>query len=298
MIDFRYHIVSLIAVFLALGVGILVGTTVLDAATVSVLRRQVQTLGNNLDSTRREISELRAESDRGRAVIEAATPWTTEGRLAGRRVVLVYDGQAGGWRDVVRDGLVEAGAQPVGSMTLTDRWKLDEAGSVDELGTIAAETVGAIGSTPANPAEYILPVLGRRIFQPDGQMMIRRLADARFLTLDGADPKDAWPPSGALVVAFGSPAQKASAAPHWLAALTRGAAEGTGTLVAAASAEDWSAVSLLRTADGLPPGLATFDAGSADYAKVGAVLALDAAARSHGAHFGLERGRKLVPERR
>ncbi|HZB59923.1 MAG TPA: copper transporter, partial [Actinomycetota bacterium] len=38
MISLRYHIVSLVAVFLALALGIVVGSTVLQEGTVSVLR--------------------------------------------------------------------------------------------------------------------------------------------------------------------------------------------------------------------------------------------------------------------
>ena len=37
MIDFRYHLVSIIAVFLALAIGIVVGATALQPATVKLL---------------------------------------------------------------------------------------------------------------------------------------------------------------------------------------------------------------------------------------------------------------------
>jgi len=39
MINFRFHLVSLIAVFLALGLGILVGSTVVDQVIVDRLDR-------------------------------------------------------------------------------------------------------------------------------------------------------------------------------------------------------------------------------------------------------------------
>ena len=38
MINLRYHIVSLVAVFLALAIGVVVGSTALKEGTVSVLR--------------------------------------------------------------------------------------------------------------------------------------------------------------------------------------------------------------------------------------------------------------------
>ncbi len=49
MINFRYHIVSLIAVFLALGIGLVLGTTFLDDATIDGLERQLDGLENDLD---------------------------------------------------------------------------------------------------------------------------------------------------------------------------------------------------------------------------------------------------------
>ena len=44
MIDFRYHLVSIISVFLALAVGIVVGTTALNGVIVDDLRQRVDGL--------------------------------------------------------------------------------------------------------------------------------------------------------------------------------------------------------------------------------------------------------------
>ena len=41
MIDFRYHLVSLIAVFLALAIGIVIGTTPLNGPVLDDLHGQV-----------------------------------------------------------------------------------------------------------------------------------------------------------------------------------------------------------------------------------------------------------------
>src|SRR5512132_4402933 len=52
MINFRYHIVSIIAVFLALGVGLLLGTTFLDDALEDQLRGDLEELEQDLDEQR------------------------------------------------------------------------------------------------------------------------------------------------------------------------------------------------------------------------------------------------------
>ena len=41
MLNFRYHIVSIVAVFLALGIGVIGGTTVVDRFTLDFLEDEV-----------------------------------------------------------------------------------------------------------------------------------------------------------------------------------------------------------------------------------------------------------------
>lgn len=59
MINFRFHLVSLIAVFLALALGIVVGSTVIDRAIVDSLETQIDRVEKNVAQQRRENSELR-----------------------------------------------------------------------------------------------------------------------------------------------------------------------------------------------------------------------------------------------
>jgi hypothetical protein len=42
VIDFRYHLVSIVAVFLALGLGIVLGSTALRSSVLSALERTSQ----------------------------------------------------------------------------------------------------------------------------------------------------------------------------------------------------------------------------------------------------------------
>src|SRR5918997_827883 len=52
MISFRFHIVSLTAVLLALGIGLVLGTTFLDDATVNTLENQLSDVPVLLVATR------------------------------------------------------------------------------------------------------------------------------------------------------------------------------------------------------------------------------------------------------
>src|SRR5437868_9651148 len=58
MVSFRFFLVSIIAVFLALAVGITMGATVIDKATVDLLRSQIRATNARADGTKRQNDDL------------------------------------------------------------------------------------------------------------------------------------------------------------------------------------------------------------------------------------------------
>lgn len=58
MLTLRYHIVSLVAVFLALAIGVVMGTTVIDSVLVDRLERQQDTLSQGIDDLQQERDDL------------------------------------------------------------------------------------------------------------------------------------------------------------------------------------------------------------------------------------------------
>ncbi|HSL60040.1 MAG TPA: copper transporter, partial [Acidimicrobiales bacterium] len=63
MINLRYHIVSITAVFLALGIGVALGSTLIERATVDTLESRLDEQEERLDETDSENARLRAEID-------------------------------------------------------------------------------------------------------------------------------------------------------------------------------------------------------------------------------------------
>ena len=64
MINLRYHIISITAVFLALAIGVVMGTSFLGKATVDQLQTQISKAENRIDATERENSRLTADIKR------------------------------------------------------------------------------------------------------------------------------------------------------------------------------------------------------------------------------------------
>src|SRR5262245_49024964 len=110
MVSFRYHLVSVIAVFLALAVGIAMGATVIDKATVDLLRGQIKTARDQRNATQHQNDILATENRTIREFEDEAFPLFVQNALTGVPVMIIaIQGQnidAGGVKQV----LVDAGA--------------------------------------------------------------------------------------------------------------------------------------------------------------------------------------------
>jgi hypothetical protein len=111
--DFRYHALSLVAVLVALGIGLLLGVAVGDKELVSSAQTNLaHGLRKDLDAARSQSSDLRTQLSQHQDFEQQAFPALAEGQLAGRRVGLIFMG--GSSRDLydnVRDAVVAAGGE-------------------------------------------------------------------------------------------------------------------------------------------------------------------------------------------
>ncbi len=85
----RYHATSLIAVFIALAVGILVGAEFGGNALNSTRRDLEHSLVGNLQDARSRADELNADLNRSDEFAERVYPVLTRGRLRGRRFAIL-----------------------------------------------------------------------------------------------------------------------------------------------------------------------------------------------------------------
>lgn len=89
MVDFRYHALSLVAVFLALGIGIVLGVTVGDSLVSDADRNLRDSLRGDVTEARQEVRDEQTLGTKRDDVIEELAPEVAAGRLAGRRIALV-----------------------------------------------------------------------------------------------------------------------------------------------------------------------------------------------------------------
>lgn len=222
MISLRYHIVSLVAVFLALALGIVVGSTVLQEGTVSALRATSQEVRQRSEENRTENLALKQEISRYQAFGTAVLPELVQDRLKGRSVVLVdTDKVDSGLRDSVRKVLEDAGARVDGQITFADE-RLALGADADR--TAMARVLAVDAGAPEVLRDELVKKLAARLAtstalpQEDSQRpsdMLTGLQDADFLAdlklsqplAAGTDP---FPRQGSMFVLLG-PAATATA---------------------------------------------------------------------------------------
>jgi hypothetical protein len=92
MLDFRYHALSLVAVFLALGIGIVLGSSLGDTVVSQANRDLAASLRGDLNAARAEASGARAGVAQRERLLEAAAAPIAAARLRGEQVAVVSSG--------------------------------------------------------------------------------------------------------------------------------------------------------------------------------------------------------------
>ncbi|MGO1284339.1 copper transporter [Brachybacterium sp. Z12] len=155
MIDFRYHLVSLISVFLALAVGIVLGAGPLRENLGDQLAGQVEQLRTEQEQLRGETEELSAKNDQLATFIAELGPGLVAETLAGRKVaVLTDDSSTRPGIERIMELLDEAGVDaPVRIDLLPALWAPDSAQVRDE----ALQSIRGIAPAvlPADPDDEL-----------------------------------------------------------------------------------------------------------------------------------------------
>ena len=170
MINLRYHIVSITAVFLALGIGAALGGTFLDKYTVDVLDRNIRSAEERIKTTNAENARLERDISEARARDESLV------RVGGTDLL------AGHLTDVP---VVVITAPGVGSEVLSNlRLSLDQSGA-DLRGTLELrESLSFVDGVPADLAAIV-------DVDPEANRAAKAVTDAlRVALLDAGAPAE------------------------------------------------------------------------------------------------------------
>ena len=161
MIDFRYHLVSIVAVFLALAVGIVLGSTELRGAAFTALEGTSNALSHKLDAANNENSALQQEVSGDQAFAQAAEPVLLAHLLDGKRaVVITAPGAPSAVINGITTALGDAGATVSGQVTLSAKFADTSASNLSLLDQltqrVAPSDLTLANGTPQQQAAQVL----------------------------------------------------------------------------------------------------------------------------------------------
>jgi len=219
VINFRFHLVSLVAVFLALALGVVMGSTVIDRAIVDRLSSQIESVKKRADAERADNRVLRDQVKGLETFIAQSQPQVTARRLNQVPVTVVaVRGVPAEDVKAATDILRSAGALVPGVLWIEDGFSSPDPGARTKL----VQAMGDSGLATDDLRQVALEALGHRLAAgprvtavstaaDSGLDTLVALTDNGLLTFDpmggGAVSLDSWPAQGArMLVIDGSQA--------------------------------------------------------------------------------------------
>jgi hypothetical protein len=152
VIDFRYHLVSIVAVFLALAIGIVLGSTELQGTTLDALRKTSNSLTNKLNAAEAQRDGYAQQAGASDAFLKTAEPKLLDAMLTGDRIVLVTEpGAPSSVVNGVKQAAALAGATVTGTVALQPKFNDLSGATQATLSAINAQQASATG-TPLSTA--------------------------------------------------------------------------------------------------------------------------------------------------
>ncbi len=309
MIDFRYHLVSLIAVFLAVALGIVIGTTALNEPILADIENQVADLEQDKRSLEDQTQQLRTRLDTAEAFEQAVAPALVEGSLTGRSVLLVST------NDNVPPEIVEevtalidqAGGTVSGAISLRPQFSDPSTASGLQNYVTGSGLPTGVQLPPTDDAgELVGSLLGQVLMVPaEGEAapgagavssVLAGLSALNVLTQES----DAVTPANYAVVltAGGFAGEDAAERNATLVELVSALdAAGSGAVVAgdAAAAGENGLIGVIRADPALSAAISTVDNTGTVAGRVSTVLALGAESEGTSGAYGTGEGAQPVP---
>ena len=307
--DFRYHLISLIAVILALALGILAGSGFLGGPILEQLQSEVDDLAETNDGLREEIGLQDTRLTEAEAFARSAQALLIDDTLGGTDIVVIQvAGSDGGLVDGVKRSLAEAGGSVVTQITLSSKFALQSAPAADELSLIT----GSVATDEAELLEETGRLLGERLAAAaadSGQAeapattgtqrltkLVEDLEAAEFIGVSSQGDRPA-PEDATFVIIGGAATRSPFNVGSFASSLVEGLTEREGVaLVVESSDSTWGLVSAIRSDIEARSLAVTVDNGETTIGRIALLLGLERASDGVVGHFGTQSGRtSLIP---
>ncbi|MER5705764.1 copper transporter [Micromonospora sp. NPDC002296] len=213
MINFRYHVVSLTAVFLALAIGLVVGTAALNGPVADSLKERVNELSKDNQQRRQMVNDMQKELEMEEQFAAEIAQVVLSGKLTGRRVAVVTLPNKREHAEGVLKMLRTAGATVTGQVDLQDKFiNPDNNSSLMELAVTAARPSAPASGLPGNghgvetSSALLASILldragGTPVTEADRRAVLAAYTNTGYLTTD----EKVTGPAEAVVLVSGQP---------------------------------------------------------------------------------------------
>jgi len=309
VIDFRYHLVSLVGVFLALAIGVVLGAGPLRDSIGDTLSSQVDLLREDRVRLQSQVDDLASQLAARDAALSSLAPVVAGQALAGTSTVVVA--LPGADPELVAD-LVDAVEDAAGSVSgvvsVEEEWTAPESAALrdDTAASLPEQALTSLAADEVGTPAVLAAALADAVAAPGsglggtasvaGSQVLEVLATADLVSVDG-DP--ALRAGTALVVAPGAESEPGAGDEAWSAsrstaelALLAALEQTSGSVVLTgpgSAADEGGAITVLRQ-DGLAAQVSGVDGAASPAGSLAVVLALreqlDGGAGQYGSRQG------------
>jgi hypothetical protein len=307
LIDFRYHVVSIVAVFLALTVGLVIGSSYLSKVAYDELNNQLAGLRSQNQGLHTTQNQLTTQVHDRDSLIAALGPDAVKGKLTGHSVAVVTLPEADkSVADATSALLLKAGADVTGEITV--KGALVDPGQASKVAKVSASVAADWGIARTGPqavapasafADLAASIVRKTPADPDVSGPTKPVTDAQaaaafaaYSTSGYIDVKTTYMSPADLVVVIAPPPGQQPAADvenGYYLGFVKDLDGGKGTVIAGPAASV-AAPGLLNAAlkDGwTSKNVSTADSADVDSGRIITIFALAEELTGKIGHYGL-----------
>jgi Copper transport outer membrane protein, MctB len=299
VISYRYHLVSLIAVFLAIALGVVIGTSALNGAVLGDLRHQVSDLKQSNSAAAAQNRTLRVQAGSADLLAQSFGNKIAAGALSKKSVVLVGAPGAGkGVRQAIASQITAAGGTVSGQIQLAKAFTDPRrAADIQSLATSGAHPIGLQLPATDSPGLLAGALLGYVLLgHGQGTDLTQVLAGFGTLNMLKVDSSAMAPGAAVVLIAPGGLPKNDEGGAMLLSMASELGSLGGPTVIAgdAASADNSGLIGLVRGDAAAQKAVSTVDDAGSALGQLTVALTVADTIAGHRADYGTATGAEAL----
>jgi hypothetical protein len=310
LIDFRYHLVSIVAVFLALGIGVLMGSAVLGENLIKDLRNDLKDIRTTNEDLRQQTLSLEEQLSESEGFASEIQPLLINGALSGRQVVIVqFEGTNGDFVDEIQSLIGESGGEITSIITFLEQASLSDDATVDQIALLLGSSESDPDRLRAELGDDVGDLIGKASLGGVGdegeqestaqetlEELATQLQEAGFIETQVVEEQQLVNEGATILVLVGSDSDPPFRINEFTRALGSSIAQNDVAVVLAESSSSiWAAVQMIRSDEDAAALVSTVDDAGSPAGGTATILTLEEAIGGvRGHHYGVGSGAESI----